>query len=73
LRLDATLKNVAKGTGIGKAKDETTLQSKINKRNGLCPNTYLRSTLLGTFKEDVVLNPSSFRLSAQKIAWGVGG
>ena len=28
--LDATLKNVAKGTRIGKAKDETTLQSKIN-------------------------------------------
>jgi hypothetical protein len=28
--LDATLKNVAKGTRIGKAKDETMLQSKIN-------------------------------------------
>jgi hypothetical protein len=28
--LDATLKNVEKGTRIGKAKDETTLQSKIN-------------------------------------------
>jgi len=27
--LDATLKNVAKRTGIGKAKDKTTLQSKI--------------------------------------------
>ena len=55
--LDATLKNVAKGTGIGKAKDETTLQSKINKRNGLCPNTYLRSTLLGTFKARCCLKP----------------
>ena len=67
--LDATLKNVAKGTRKGKARDETTLQNKARKNE--MDFVLIRIYVLYCWvrlRRNIVLNPSCLGYSAQKIA-----